>query len=140
MQLDSWYKSLLQAIAFPIDQQPLQNELQYFLRLRYIVASELLHRPFIYYAVHNPTSTSTEARDLVEVGLAFGLDYLLQSNHTHRRHGKWLQLRRELTQSCILLAASGSHLRMSQGLQEGLTMAKTHMRYWAIEAPMFILT
>lgn len=137
MQLDAWHESLPYAIAFPIDQQPLQNELQYFLRLRYILISELLHRPFIHYAVHNPTSTSTEVHDLAEVGLAFALDYLLQSNYTHRHHGKWLQLRRGLAESCILLAASENHLRMPRGWQEGLTRAKTHMRYWAIEAPMF---
>lgn len=134
-QLNAWHASLPSSIAFPLTPQPLTSELQYFLRSSYFLLSELFHRPFICYTIHNPDSTSTEVIELAQRGLTYALDYLLHSNHTHRHHGKWLQLRRELTATSLLLVGSASNLEMPPDWYEGVKRAKSHMRYWSLEAP-----
>lgn len=92
---------------------------------------------FFCYTIHNATSAGVEVREMAEAGLSYALDYLLQSNHIHRHHGKWLQLRRELHHSCTLLAAYPSNLQMPQEWQDGVIRANMYMRYWSREAPSF---
>ena len=72
---------------------------------------------------------------MAQRGLTSALNYLLHSNHTHRHHGKWLQLRRELTATSLLLAGAAHDLDMPQGWYDGVKSTKSHMRYWSLEAP-----
>ena len=80
-QIDAWHASLPPSIAFPLSLQPLKSELQYFLRSRYFLLSELFHRPFICYAIHNQSSASTEVMEMAQRGLTSALNYLSHSNH-----------------------------------------------------------
>lgn len=134
-QLVSWHESLPEPMAFPISTLPVDSELRYFLRSRYYLISELLHRPFLCYAVHNPERHSPEIFALAEKCLLFAYSYLIQSNHTHRHHGKWLQLRREVASSCLLLAASGSGIKLPDDWYRGIERAHEHLQYWSLELP-----
>ncbi|KAH8799046.1 hypothetical protein F5884DRAFT_131737 [Xylogone sp. PMI_703] len=133
-QLDVWHRSLPSSIAFSPMPEPLPSELQYFSRSRYYLVSGLLYRPFICYVVHNPACADSEVRTMASKGISYAFNYLIASNHGHRHHGKWLQLRRELTASCLLLAASGAGLAMPENWHYGVERAQASFRYWSRES------
>jgi len=132
--LASWYESLPDSMAFPASPTPLDSELRYFLRSRYYLTSELLYRPFLCYTIHHLEDASLEVHEFAQKGLLFASNYLTQSNHTHRHHGKWLQLRREVTAICILMTAFGSGMEMPPDWRSGVERAHEHIRYWSMEA------
>lgn len=134
-QLSLWRESLPSRMAFSVIPLPLDNELKYFLRSRYYLISELLYRPFLCYAIHSTTEVSVEVMELAHKGLQYALNYLVQSNHTHRHHGKWLQLRREVTAVSLLLAASKSSVEMPVGWYAGVRRAQESLKYWSMESP-----
>lgn len=135
-QLEGWHQSLPGPISFPLSPEELQSEVRYFSRSRYFLVSEMLHRPFLCYVIHNSTATvNTEVLAFANKGLCFARDYLLASNHGHRHHGKWLQLRRELTASCLLLAASESGLEMPTEWYRGVERGRHNFQQWMEELP-----
>lgn len=125
-QLVSWHESLPLSVVFPDSPATEDSELRYFLLSRYYLTAELLHRPFLCYSIHNHGDASK--------CLAFAFSYHIHSNHTHRHHGKWLQLRREVTAACLLLAAFGNGIEMPLGWRSGVDRAQKHLHHWSTEA------
>jgi hypothetical protein len=134
-QLEGWHQSLPEPVSFPVSSQQVAREVKYFSRSRYYLTSELLYRPFICHAIHNPKSTRPEVARLASKGLSYARDYLMASNHRHRHHGKWLQLRRELNFACLLLAASGSNIEMPDNWFQGVERAQQNFLRWTTELP-----
>jgi hypothetical protein len=133
-QLEGWHQSLPGPVSFPQSPEELGSEVRYFSRSRYYLVSELLHRPFLCHVIHNLTATvNAEVLALANKGLCYARDYLLASNHGHRHHGKWLQLRRELTSGCLLLAASRSGIDMPTEWYRGVERGRQHFQQWVAE-------
>jgi hypothetical protein len=120
-------------MLFPESSIEADSQLKYFLRSRYYLVSELLHRPFLCYAIHNLESSSSEVVDLAQKCLLFAFNYLTQSNRSHRHHGKWLQLQREVTASCPPSCFGWRH-RYALRWHTVVENAQGHLRYWSIEA------
>lgn len=122
------------------------TEWKQYTRGRYYRTLELMHRPFLFTVLHEPqyqqqaaaATNTTNINELAEKSLFNALRYLQHSNVTHRHHGTWLQLRNELREACLLLAAArggGPHLRMPDGWEDGIAKALATFEYWACEFP-----
>jgi hypothetical protein len=134
-QAEAFREQLPPTIKFPDVPQVASTEWKQYSRGRYYRVLELMHRPFLFTALHDP-GCSPFVRTLAEKGLANALKYLQHSRVNHRHHGTWLQLRNELRASTLLLAASKStELRMPQGWDAGVAKSLATFNYWSTEFP-----
>ncbi|KAF2495027.1 hypothetical protein BU16DRAFT_462210, partial [Lophium mytilinum] len=139
-QLQSWIMSLPQCMSFPVGWEPVDKELQYFLRSRFYLVSELLYRPFLEVWIRTEQPNLEDVIDNARKALSYGFSYLMHSNHSHRHHGKWLQLRRETTFACtLLISAREQNMRgidlLPSNWQIGVARALEHLRLWSKERP-----
>lgn len=135
-QVHAWREHLPPRMQFPDVPRPAQTEWQQHLRAPYYRVLELLHRPFVFAAIHHQ-NPSPMVSMLASKGLDGACTYLLHGHPTHRHHGRFLQLRYELKISCILFAASGSNVEMPPGWYEAVQGALRSLRYWQWEAPLY---
>lgn len=133
-QVESWRTYLPQQIEFPDAPTPTDTEWQHFSRGRYYCVLELMHRPFVFAAIHVP-NCSPVVHALARKSLQNASKYLQHCNLSHRHHGKWLQFRIALKQASLLLAASGSGLEMPLGWYDGVERTIRCLEYWAWESP-----
>lgn len=132
-QVEAFRDFLPPAVKFPDVPQKTNTEWQQYSRGRYYRVLELMHRPFLFVAIHEP-DCSPDVRILAEKGLYNALRYLQHSHTGHRHHGTWLQLRNELREASLLLAASTSRsLNMPDGWHGGITKALATFEYWSWE-------
>lgn len=110
-QLDDWYQSLPPSVSFPIpveQAQPLESDVCYFLRARYMIIRELLCRPFVRlcttYPIRLPEPTATRVIEQASRGLQLCL-LKIQSASPTQHHGSWFQLHNFVTCSLMLIAA-----------------------------------
>lgn len=141
-QAEAFRQQLPAAISFPDVPQICSSEWKQYSRGRYYRVLDLMHRPFLFVIVHDPsTANNTVVRDLAEKCLLNGLRYLQHSHASHRHHGLWLQLRNELKAASLLIAASKSvavqlgRLRLPNGWEEAVTKTLSTFNYWSVEYP-----
>lgn len=133
-QAESWREHLPQQIKFPDVPTPTDTEWQQYSRGRYYCVLELMHRPFVFAAIHVP-DCSPVVHVLANKGLTNAFKYLQHCHLSHRHHGKWLQFRNALKQASLLLAASGSGLEMPLGWYGGVERTTRCFEYWGWESP-----
>lgn len=134
-QAETFREHLPPAIKFPDVPEIASTEWQQYSRGRYYRVLELMHRPFLFTALHEP-GCSPIIRALAEKALVNALRYLQHSHIKHRHHGTWLQLRNELKEASLLLAASKSTgLRMPHGWESGISKSLATFDYWSLEFP-----
>ncbi|KAG4436386.1 hypothetical protein IFR05_008142 [Cadophora sp. M221] len=134
-QAETFRENLPPSIQFPDVSQFASTEWQQYSRGRYYRVLELMHRPFLFTAIHEPDCSAT-VRELAEKGLFNALRYLQHSHTGHRHHGTWLQLRNMLKAASILLSASRSkRLKMPYGWETGIDKTLAAYEYWAWEFP-----
>lgn len=134
-QTETFREQLPPPIKFPDVPQVAKTEWQQFTRGRYYRILELMHRPFLFTAVHEP-GCSFVVRVLAEKALFNALRYLQHSHIDHRHQGTWLQLRNELKAASILLAASrSSWLKMPNGWEAGVVKSLATFDCWSREYP-----
>ncbi|KFA80373.1 hypothetical protein S40288_10195 [Stachybotrys chartarum IBT 40288] len=134
-QAEAFREFLPAAIKFPHVPEVTTNEWKQYSRGRYYRVLELMHRPFIFDALHEPDCSAT-VRALAEKGLANALKYLQHSHRSHRHHGLWLQLRNVVKEASLLLAASTvPAIKMPDGWRAGVTKALETLDYWSWEFP-----
>ncbi|RSL61398.1 hypothetical protein CEP53_005091 [Fusarium sp. AF-6] len=134
-QVQSFRELLPEAIKFPDVPEPASTEWEHYSRGRYYRVLELMHRPFVFAAIHDPTC-SPAIQVLAKTGLENGLKYLQHSRTSHRHHGLWLQLRNQVRISSLLLAASTiPHFTMPDGWYDGISRTLTTLDYWECEFP-----
>ncbi|KAH9211098.1 hypothetical protein DL95DRAFT_342173 [Leptodontidium sp. 2 PMI_412] len=134
-QAETFRENLPPSIQFPDVPQFASTEWQQYSRGRYYRVLELMHRPFLFAAIHEP-DCSAVVRVLAEKGLFNALRYLQHSHTSHRHHGTWLQLRNVIKAASLLLAASRSKgLKMPHGWEAGIDKALATYEYWAWEFP-----
>jgi hypothetical protein len=134
-QAEAFREHLPPPIKFPDVPQMASTEWQQFSRGRYYRVLELMHRPFLFNALHDP-GCSPVVRALAEKALVNALRYLQHSCISHRHHGTWLQLRNELKAASLLLAAKRStELKMPHGWEAGVAKSLATFDYWSWEFP-----
>ncbi|KAH7369506.1 C6 zinc finger domain-containing protein [Rhexocercosporidium sp. MPI-PUGE-AT-0058] len=134
-QAETFREHLPPSIQFPDVPQLASTEWQQYSRGRFYRVLELMHRPFLFTAIHEP-DCSAVIRILAEKGLFNALRYLQHSHTSHRHHGTWLMLRNELKAASLLLAASRSEgLNMPPGWEAAITKVLATFDYWALEFP-----
>ncbi|RKK75592.1 hypothetical protein BFJ69_g7656 [Fusarium oxysporum] len=134
-QVETFRQLLPEAIRFHDVPEPASTEWQQYSRGRYYRVLELMHRPFVFTAIHEP-SCSPAVQALAKKGLENGLKYLQHSQASHRHHGLWLQLRNQLRIASLLLAASTiPHLTMPDGWYGGISKTLATLDYWSWEFP-----
>ncbi|KAL1846988.1 hypothetical protein VTK73DRAFT_165 [Phialemonium thermophilum] len=114
------------------------NELAFFVQNRALSCREWIHRPFVYYVVHQPAYDPyvAQAMPLAKVGLQLCCDLLLQSHPHHRHHGTWLATRSSATRALILIAAARSRkIALPDRWREAVEVALSMLRRWSSEAP-----
>ena len=135
LQAETFREQLPPPIKFLDVPQMVTTEWQQFSRGRYYRVLELMHRPFLFTALHDP-GCSPVVRALAEKALVNALRYLQHSCISHRHHGTWLQLRNELKAACLLLAATRSmRLEMPHGWEAGVAKSLATFDYWSWEFP-----
>lgn len=133
-QVQTWREHIPLNINFPDVPQPATTEWQHYSRGRYYRVLELMYRPFVFSAIHVPGCSAT-VLELAHKGLSNGFKYLQHCHLTHRNHGLWLQLRNELKETCLLLAAARSNLDMPVGWYSGVKKTLESFEYWRAEFP-----
>ncbi|RSL92094.1 hypothetical protein CEP52_014009 [Fusarium oligoseptatum] len=134
-QVQSFRELLPEAIKFPDVPEPASTEWEHYSRGRYYRVLELMHRPFVFGAIHDPTC-SPAIQALAKTGLENGLKYLQHSRTSHRHHGLWLQLRNQVRISSLLLAASTiPNFTMPEGWYDGILRTLATLDYWECEFP-----
>ncbi|TXC10999.1 hypothetical protein FocTR4_00007792 [Fusarium oxysporum f. sp. cubense] len=134
-QVETFRQLLPEAIRFYDVPEPASTEWQQYSRGRYYRVLELMHRPFVFTAIHEP-SYSPAVQALAKKGLENGLKYLQHSQASHRHHGLWLQLRNQLRIASLLLGASTiPHFTMPDGWYGGISKTLATLDYWSWEFP-----
>ncbi|CAH0055975.1 unnamed protein product [Clonostachys solani] len=134
-QVHTFREQLPHAMQFPDVPELASTEWQQYTRGRYYRVLELMHRPFLFTALHDP-NCGPVVHTLAEKSLFNALKYLEHSHTNHRHHGTWLQLRNQLKETSLLLAASKVNgLAMPEGWEAGVSKSLSTFDYWLQEFP-----
>ncbi|KAL3478319.1 hypothetical protein BJX99DRAFT_107854 [Aspergillus californicus] len=136
-QIDVWYSHIPPQISIDQSEGP-NNELAHYVRQRAIVYREWIHRPFLYYVIHQPIDDPfiAQATPLARKCLRLCVDTQLLIQPFHRHHGSWYVARNSMTRALLLLAAARSKkIEMPEGWEKALDHALQTLQYWAKEAP-----
>ncbi|CAH0028777.1 unnamed protein product, partial [Clonostachys rhizophaga] len=134
-QVHAFREQLPHAMQFPDVPASADTEWKQYTRGRYYRVLELMHRPFLFTALHDP-DCGPVVHALAEKALFNALKYLEHSHTSHRHHGTWLQLRNQLKETSFLLAASKVNgLAMPEGWEAGVSKTLSTFDYWLQEFP-----
>lgn len=102
-----------------------------------MLGREWIHRPFLYYAIHQPADDEflDRVKPLAEACLRSGVESTLQSP-LHRQHGTWNVCRGAVVRTLMILAAVRSgRVELPERWREALDRGMEILRLWKAEAP-----
>ncbi|KAH0431506.1 2og-fe oxygenase superfamily protein [Colletotrichum camelliae] len=114
------------------------NELVHYIQNRAESCREWIHRPFVYYVIHQPPDDPWIPRvlPLAEKGLEIAVELLLDANPHHRHHGTWFMARAAMTRALLVLAAAKSgRFRLPDRWKHAVDSATWALQRWYGEAP-----
>lgn len=120
------------------DSKLANDEIAYLVRNRELHIREWIHRPFLYYIIHQPPGDPyyTQALDLAQICLELCVEHLLQTSQHHRHHGTWYVARAAMARGLLIFAAAKSgKIRLPERSGEALAMARRTLEKWSTEAP-----
>ncbi|KAJ4990209.1 fungal specific transcription factor domain-containing protein [Stagonosporopsis vannaccii] len=147
-QLSSWMESLPPEIQFtgPAAELVCKNEHRFVLRQRYAYICSLLYRPFLYIAVHSPSSACLPkiVIELAHKAIRHALALNDDIGARYRFEGTWAMCRLAGANILLLCAAKKARL-LSQStllaigrewgdLTTALEMDKVRLKYWSQES------
>ncbi|KAM0549946.1 hypothetical protein ACHAPJ_009193 [Fusarium lateritium] len=136
-QIDIWYSHIPTQIDPKIEDHA-NNELAQFVKNRAIAFREWIHRPFLFYILHQPPNDPhyEQAMPLAQKCLELCVKHLFRTYGHHRHHGTWYVARACVTRAFILLACAKSYrIPMPRGWKDALEIARWTIHRWAAEAP-----
>lgn len=110
------------------------NELAFFLRSRFLECQLLILQPFLYYVVHNTTSSANAAAvQLAQDSLFYCAQSIRNAAMLNRHGGTWFALRGTFTAGMMLLAAvlDSEHLKMLEDWEKLAQSALETLRLWS---------
>lgn len=114
------------------------NELAQFLRNRELSCREWIHRPFLFYILHQSPEDEHYGRamPLAQRCLELCVEHLFRTYGHNRHHGTWYIARSCVTKALVLLAAAKSgRIPLPPGWKEALEIARWTINRWSGEAP-----
>lgn len=135
-QVLSWRENLPPRVRFDDIPQPNESEWSLHLRGPYFTQLEIMHRPFVYAAIHDPSSR-WPVMDLAAEGMAYACSYLCSGHPTLLHHGRWFQLRYELVVMCTMTASAASDIKMPRGWRDAIRSKMRSLEYWQMESPSY---
>ncbi|KAG5766325.1 hypothetical protein H9Q72_005628 [Fusarium xylarioides] len=136
-QIDLWYSHIPPQID-PKNAVHANNELAQFLKNRELSCREWIHRPFLFYILHQPPEDEHYSRaiPLAQRCLESCVEHLFRTYGHNRHHGTWYIARSCVTKALILLAAAKSgRISLPSGWKEALEIARWTVNRWSGEAP-----
>ncbi|KAF4437259.1 heterokaryon incompatibility [Fusarium acutatum] len=136
-QIDLWYSHIPPQID-PKNAVHANNELAQFLKNRELSCREWIHRPFLYYILHQSPEDEHYGRaiPLAQRCLKSCVEHLFRTYGHNRHHGTWYIARSCVTKALILLAAAKSgRIPLPSGWKEALEIARWTVNRWSGEAP-----
>ncbi|KAH7381168.1 vegetative cell wall protein gp1 [Phaeosphaeria sp. MPI-PUGE-AT-0046c] len=132
-QIDTWCS----CVPPPIDERVSDHELAHFVQSRSIMCREWIHRPFLYYVIHQPREGPhmEQALPLAEKCIQHCVDLIFRIPK-HRQHGLWFVCRATITRALLVVAAIRSQrFSLSDRWTEALEIAKHFLHRYKHEAP-----
>jgi hypothetical protein len=130
--------TLARAGAHGTSNKQIIEELQFVLHARLFDFRERIYRPFLYLAIHYPST------DLIQQTLApyvqrcveACMTFLLRGTPRHRHHGTWYENRSMFLKSLLLIAAVKSgHVCIPHLWRQGVDACIAGFRFWELESP-----
>lgn len=110
------------------------SELAYFVQGRGISCREWIHRPFLYYAIHQPAEDPImpQIMPLAQECLRLCVEWQSNVLPYHLHHGTWYQARSSATRALLLIAAfrSGT-IEMPLNWKHTVQLALNCLQHWA---------
>ncbi|RSL43296.1 hypothetical protein CEP53_011770 [Fusarium sp. AF-6] len=135
--IDIWHSHIPPQIDLKDDEMS-NNDLAQFVKNRELSCREWIHRPLLFYVIHQSPSDPhyDEALPLAQKCLQITVKHLLRTFGHNRHHGTWYVARSCMTRALTLLAAAKSgKLPLPEGWKEALEMARWTIHRWSTEAP-----
>ncbi|OAK96920.1 hypothetical protein IQ06DRAFT_229637 [Phaeosphaeriaceae sp. SRC1lsM3a] len=132
-QIDTWCS----CVPPPIDERVSDHELAHFVQSRSIMCREWIHRPFLYYVIHQPREDlhMEQAFPLAEKCIQHCVDLIFRIPK-HRQHGLWFVCRSTITRALLVVAAIRSErFQVSGRWTEALQTARQILHRYKHEAP-----
>ncbi|KAH8694612.1 hypothetical protein BGZ61DRAFT_588540 [Ilyonectria robusta] len=108
-QLGQWQSNLPASVKYSHTNLLIipSNELAFMVRGRTLEIQSWLYRPFLYYAIHHPSSDPFRPamEPFVQKALVYGSAHIRGLGVRHRHHGTWYALRTGMAEALSLLAA-----------------------------------
>ncbi|EXJ77958.1 hypothetical protein A1O3_09117 [Capronia epimyces CBS 606.96] len=120
------------------DSQASNDELAYYIRGRAMGSREFIHRPFLYYVVHQPPDDRVWPQVVVRARrcLEFCVENALYAYPHQRHHGTWYVARACLTRALLLLAAGRSgKIDLPNRWREAIDLSMLTVQQWYDESP-----
>ncbi|KAI8672282.1 Zn(2)-C6 fungal-type domain-containing protein [Fusarium sp. Ph1] len=136
-QIDIWHSHIPPQIDLKDDEMS-NNELAQFVKNREISCREWIHRPLLFYVIHqNPSDPHyDEALPLAQKCLQLSVKHLFRIFGHNRHHGTWYIARSCITRALTLLAAAKSgRIPMPERWKDALEVARWTIHRWSTEAP-----
>ncbi|KAJ2902733.1 hypothetical protein MKZ38_000159 [Zalerion maritima] len=122
-----------------LDNDKLSNdELAHYVYNRALTCREWIHRPFLYYIIHQPAEDSNfaQALPLARKCLELCVEHLFRSAAHHRHHGTWYIARSSMSRALLLLGASRSaKIQLPESSRDAVDKARCTLELWCEEAP-----
>lgn len=112
------------------------NELAHHIDARAISISEWIHRPFLYYAIHQPPDDPfmAQAMPLAKKCLDMCVENQLRM-HPHLHHGTWFMARHSMARASLLVASVRcGKIQMPENWRKAVNNAFETLRYLANDA------
>ncbi|CAG9978427.1 unnamed protein product [Clonostachys byssicola] len=139
-ELSQWFEGLPDCIRY--DRENIEmipaDELQYFVRARYLEVQAWLFRPIVYLAAHGSSADahSSTLNPLVDQAVFYHTVIIDQHCVLHRHHGTWFSMRSTVTAAFVIIAAFRSgHCGMSfTEMEEVIARAIRSVKFWENES------
>ncbi|KAL2687617.1 hypothetical protein Neosp_005179 [[Neocosmospora] mangrovei] len=136
-QIDIWHSHIPPQIGLK-DNEMSNNELAHLVKNRGISCREWIHRPLLFYVIHQSPGDPhyDEALPLAQKCLEISVTHLFRTFGHNRHHGTWYVARCCITKALTLLAAAKcGRIPMPERWKEALEMARWTIHRWSTEAP-----
>ncbi|KAH7113704.1 vegetative cell wall protein gp1 [Dactylonectria estremocensis] len=136
-QIDAWYSHIPAQINIS-QGGGVSNELAHFVRARAFGYQEWIHRPFLYYVIHQEMEDPyiSQAVPLAEKCLDLCVQHQLIVHLSHHHHGTWYVARSSITRAALLIAAARSkRIQLPDRWRDAIDSALQTIQYWEDKAP-----
>ncbi|KAH6693921.1 hypothetical protein F5X68DRAFT_273353 [Plectosphaerella plurivora] len=132
----AWRRNLPPRIRFDSTPHPAESEWTLHLRAAFFMQLVVMHRPFVYAAIHDP-APGLSVMTLAAECMVFTCCYLRSGHPTLAHHGRWLQMRHELVAISTMTASAAAGVKMPLGWHLYVRAKIRSLEYRQMESPLY---